>query len=158
LEVGISGALDMQLETTRFGSVEIDDARVINFPSGMLGFSSYTSFVLLQPDEQGVFFWLQSTETPDLAFVVTDPALWIPDYKANIRREQMEDLGMTEIGDAQVLVVVNKREDVLSANLQGPLVVNVNGCTGMQLVLAYKKWSTRYELLRVAEAPVAISA
>lgn len=148
----------MQLETTRFGSVEIDDARVINFPSGMLGFSSYTSFVLLQPDEQGVFFWLQSTETPDLAFVVTDPALWIPDYKANIRREQMEDLGMTEIGDAQVLVVVNKREDVLSANLQGPLVVNVNGRTGMQLVLADKKWSTRYELLRVAEAPAAISA
>ena len=96
----------MQLETTRFGSVEIDDNRVINFPSGMLGFSSYTKFVLLQPDEQGVFFWLQSTETPDLAFVVTDPALWIPDYKANIRREQMEDLGLTEIGDAQVLCML----------------------------------------------------
>jgi flagellar assembly factor FliW len=158
LEVGISGALDMQLETTRFGNVEIDDNRVITFPSGMLGFSSYTKFVLLQPDEQGVFFWLQSTETPDLAFVVTDPALWIPDYKANIRREQMEDLGLTEIGDAQVLVVVNKREDVLSANLQGPLVVNVTGRAGMQLVLADKKWSTRYELLRVAEAPEAISA
>ncbi|MDG2021939.1 MAG: flagellar assembly protein FliW [Phycisphaerales bacterium] len=148
----------MQLETTRFGNVEIDDDRVIKFPSGMLGFSSYTDFVLLQPDEQGVFFWLQSTETPDLAFVVTDPALWIPDYKANIRREQMEDLGMTEIGDAQVLVVVNKREDVLSANLQGPLVVNVTGRTGMQLVLADKKWSTRFELLRVAETPAAISA
>ncbi|RPG20348.1 MAG: flagellar assembly protein FliW [Phycisphaera sp. TMED9] len=148
----------MQLETTRFGNVEIDDDRVIKFPSGMLGFSSYTDFVLLQPDEQGVFFWLQSTETPDLAFVVTDPALWIPDYKANIRREQMEDLGMAEIGDAQVLVVVNKREDVLSANLQGPLVVNVTGRTGMQLVLADKKWSTRYELLRVAETPAAISA
>ena len=148
----------MQLETTRFGNVEIDDDRLIKFPSGMLGFSSYTDFVLLQPDEQGVFFWLQSTETPDLAFVVTDPALWIPDYKANIRREQMEDLGMAEIGDAQVLVVVNKREDVLSANLQGPLVVNVTGRTGMQLVLADKKWSTRYELLRVAETPAAISA
>jgi flagellar assembly factor FliW len=70
----------------------------------------------------------------------------------------MEDLGLTEIGDAQVLVVVNKREDVLSANLQGPLVVNVTGRAGMQLVLADKKWSTRYELLRVAEAPEAISA
>ena len=61
----------MNLETTRFGTVEIADDRVITFPTGLLGFSSYTSFVLLQPDEQGVFFWLQSSEAPEVAFVVT---------------------------------------------------------------------------------------
>ena len=141
----------MNLETTRFGNVEIEDDRVITFPSGMLGFSSYSKFVLLQPDEQGVFFWLQSTEAPDLAFVVTDPALWIPDYQANIRKDQMEELGMSELAEAQVLVIVNKRDDVITSNLQGPLVVNVQGRTGMQLVLADKRWSTRHELLRVSE-------
>ncbi len=141
----------MNLETTRFGNVEIDDDRVINFPSGLLGFSSYSKFVLLQPDEQGVFFWLQSTEAPDLAFVVTDPALWITDYQANIRKDQMEELGMGEIGDAQVLVIVNKRDDSITSNLQGPLVINVQGRVGMQLVLADKRWSTRHELLQVGE-------
>ncbi len=149
----------MNLETTRFGNVEIDDDRVITFPSGMLGFSSYSKFVLLQPDEQGVFFWLQSTEAPDLAFVVTDPALWIPDYQANIRKDQMEELGMSELAEAQVLVIVNKRDDVITSNLQGPLVVNVQGRTGMQLVLADKRWSTRHELLKIADAtPKAVSA
>ncbi|MEE2894822.1 MAG: flagellar assembly protein FliW, partial [Planctomycetota bacterium] len=142
----------MNLETTRFGNVEIEDDRVITFPSGMLGFSSYSKFVLLQPDEQGVFFWLQSTEAPDLAFVVTDPALWIPDYQANIRKDQMEELGMSELAEAQVLVIVNKRDDVITSNLQGPLVVNVQGRTGMQLVLADKRWSTRHELLKIADA------
>lgn len=141
----------MNLETTRFGNVEIDDDRVINFPSGLLGFSSYSKFVLLQPDEQGVFFWLQSTEAPDLAFVVTDPALWITDYQANIRKDQMEELGMGEIADAQVLVIVNKRDDSITSNLQGPLVINVQGRVGMQLVLADKRWSTRHELLQVGE-------
>jgi flagellar assembly factor FliW len=141
----------MNLETTRFGTVEIADDRVITFPTGLLGFSSYTSFVLLQPDEQGVFFWLQSTEAPDLAFVVTDPALWVPDFQANIRKDQMEELGMAKLEDAQVLVIVNKRDDLLTANLQGPLVVNVDGRTGMQLVLAEKRWNTRHELLRVGE-------
>lgn len=141
----------MNLETTRFGNVEIDDDRVINFSSGLLGFSSYSKFVLLQPDEQGVFFWLQSTEAPDLAFVVTDPALWITDYQANIRKDQMEELGMNELGDAQVLVIVNKRDDSITSNLQGPLVINVQGRIGMQLVLADKRWSTRHELLQVAE-------
>ena len=141
----------MNLETTRFGTVEIADDRVITFPTGLLGFSSYTSFVLLQPDEQGVFFWLQSTEAPDLAFVVTDPALWVPDFQANIRKDQMEELGMAKLEDAQVLVIVNKRDDLLTANLQGPLVVNVDGRMGMQLVIAEKRWNTRHELLRVGE-------
>ena len=141
----------MNLETTRFGNVEIDDDRVINFSSGLLGFSSYSKFVLLQPDEQGVFFWLQSTEAPDLAFVVTDPALWITDYQANIRKDQMEELGMNELADAQVLVIVNKRDDSITSNLQGPLVINVEGRIGMQLVLADKRWSTRHELLQVGE-------
>ena len=141
----------MNLETTRFGNVEIDDDRVINFSSGLLGFSSYSKFVLLQPDEQGVFFWLQSTEAPDLAFVVTDPALWIPDYQANIRKDQMEELGMNELADAQVLVIVNKRDDSITSNLQGPLVINIQGRIGMQLVLADKRWSTRHELLQVGE-------
>jgi flagellar assembly factor FliW len=141
----------MNLETTRFGTVEIADDRVITFPTGLLGFSSYTSFVLLQPDEQGVFFWLQSTEAPDLAFVVTDPALWVPDFQANIRKDQMEELGMAKLEDAQVLVIVNKRDELLTANLQGPLVVNVDGRMGMQLVLAEKRWNTRHELLRVGE-------
>ena len=141
----------MNLETTRFGNVEIDDDRVINFSSGLLGFSSYSKFVLLQPDEQGVFFWLQSTEAPDLAFVVTDPALWITDYQANIRKDQMEELGMNELADAQVLVIVNKRDDSITSNLQGPLVINIQGRIGMQLVLADKRWSTRHELLQVGE-------
>jgi flagellar assembly factor FliW len=142
----------MLIQTSRFGPVEIDDSRIIEFPAGLLGFSSYRKFALLQPDDNGVFFWLQSTESADLAFVVTDPALWIPDFQANIRKEQMEELGMREISDAQVLVIVNKREQSLTANLQGPLVINSANRTAMQLVLAEKKWSTRHELVQLGEA------
>lgn len=145
----------MLIQTTRFGPVDIDESRIIEFPAGLLGFSSYKKFALLQPDDNGVFFWLQSTDSADLAFVVTDPALWLPDFQANIRKEQMEELGLREVGDAQVLVIVNKREQSLTANLQGPLVVNSANRTAMQLVLAEKKWSTRHELVKLAETQVA---
>jgi len=149
------GVMAMLIQTTRFGAVEIDDSRMLEFPAGLLGFSSYRTFALLQPDDNGVFFWLQSTESPDLAFVVTDPALWIADFQANIRKEQMDELGMTETTDAQVLVIVNKRDQSLTANLQGPLVVNPTNRRAMQLVLAEKKWSTRHELVKLAEAVTA---
>ncbi|MBL9149009.1 MAG: flagellar assembly protein FliW [Phycisphaerae bacterium] len=141
----------MLVETTRFGAVEIDDSRIIQFPAGLLGFSSYRRYALLQPDEQGIFFWLQSIDAPDLAFVVTDPALWIPDYQAQIRREQMDELGLGELADAQVLVIVNKRDGALTANLQGPLVINAKNCSAMQLVLAEKRWTTRHVLMNVSE-------
>jgi flagellar assembly factor FliW len=146
-----NGAIDMLIETTRFGPVDVDESRLIEIPAGLLGFSSFKTFSLLQPDDNGVFFGLQSVETPDLAFVVTDPALWVPDYQATIRKEQMEELGLTETGDAQVLVIVNKREHSLTANLQGPIVVNAANRRAMQLVLAEKKWSTRHELVQLGE-------
>lgn len=145
----------MLIQTTRFGPVDIDDSRIIDFPAGLLGFSSYKKFALLQPDDNGVFFWLQSTESADLAFVVTDPALWIPDFQVNIRKEQMDELGLREVSEAQVLVIVNKREHSLTANLQGPLVINSANRSAMQLVLAEKKWSTRHELVKLAEAAAA---
>ena len=155
---GLNMERPMNIETTRFGTVEVDDARIVNFPSGLLGFSSYRQFVLLQPDDDGVFYWLQSVEAPDLAFVVTDPSLWTPEYKANIRREQMDELSLGEIGDAQVLAIVNKRDDKLTLNLQGPLVINIANCTGMQLVLADKRWSTRQEIVRLDAAARAVPA
>lgn len=127
----------------------MDESRLIEIPAGLLGFSSYKTFSLLQPDENGVFFWLQSVDAPDLAFVVTDPALWMPDYQASIRKEQMEELELTETSDAQVLVIVNKRDQSLTANLQGPIVVNARNRRAMQLVLAEKKWSIRHELVKL---------
>ncbi len=148
----------MNVETTRFGPVEVTEDRLITFEAGLLGFSSYRQYVLLQPDDDGVFFWLQSKEAPELAFVVTDPSLWVPDYQATIRREQMEELGLEKLEDAQVFVIVNKYDRSLTANLQGPLVINVKDRAAMQLVLADKRWTTRHEIVQIGETVQAASA
>src|SRR5687768_16454299 len=119
------GCIHMNVQTTRFGVVDLDEKRIITFPAGLLGFSSYKSFALLQPNDEGVFYWLQSLESPELAFVVTDPTLWVSGYEASIRREQMEELGLESLESAQVFVIVNKYNQALTANLQGPLVINL---------------------------------
>ena len=142
----------MNVQTTRFGVVEIDESKIIRFDPGLLGFSDYNRYVLLQPDDDAVFFWLQCVETPELAFVVTDPSLWVSGYEVPIKREQMDEFGLRSLEEAQVLVIVNKRDDVLTANMQGPIVINTDGMRGHQLVLADRTWSTRHEILRI-EAP-----
>lgn len=148
----------MNVQTTRFGMVNLDEKRIITFPAGLLGFSTYKSFALLQPDDEGVFYWLQSLESPELAFVVTDPTLWVQGYEASIRREQMDELALSKLADAQVFVIVNKYGRALTANLQGPLVINLTNHKAMQLVLADKRWTTRHEIVQVAEPAQAVSA
>ena len=148
----------MEVQTTRFGPVEIDESRVITFPSGLLGFSSFKRYALLQPNDDGIFYWLQSLESPDLAFVVSDPLLWVTDYKTTIRREQMEELELPGLDAAQVYVIINKYGQTLTANLQGPLVVNVANRRAMQLVLAEKRWTTRHEIVELGQAMQAVSA
>ena len=61
----------------------------------------------------------------------------------------MEDLGLTTLETAQTFVIVNKYDQSLTVNLQGPLVVNLANHKAMQLVLADKRWTTRHEVVRL---------
>lgn len=142
----------MEVRTTRFGTLQIADDRIIEFPRGLLGFAGCTRFCLLEPGDQAAFFWLQSLEDPALAFVVTDPSLFVPEFSVPIRPEQMVELKLGRLDDAQVFVIVNKIDQQLTGNLQGPLVVNTITRTGEQLVLAEKRWTTRHPLMNVGAA------
>ncbi len=148
----------MEVRTTRFGVIDIAEDRVITFPKGLLGFSTFTRYCLLEPGDDACFFWLQSVDEPGLAFVVTDPSLFVRDYAVPIRPEQMAELSLGKLEEAQVFVIVNKVNGYLTGNLQGPLVVNTLTRQGEQLVLAEKRWTTRHELVRVAVPARAVSA
>ncbi len=140
----------MEVRTTRFGVVQIAEDRVIHFPKGLLGFTSHTRYCLLEPGDDACFFWLQSVDEPSLAFVITDPSLFIPEYSVPIRPEQMSELKLDKLEDAQVFVIVNKVDATLTGNLQGPLIINTLTRTGEQMVLAEKRWTTRHPLVKVA--------
>lgn len=148
----------MEVQTSRFGKVSIAEDRVITFPKGLLGFQQYMKYCLLQPNEDACFFWLQSMDDPNLAFVVTDPSQFFPDYSVPVRQEQMEDLRIKSLDESQVFVIVNKVGESLTGNLQGPLIVNVRERVGEQFVLAEKKWTTRHELLSLEKPVRAASA
>jgi flagellar assembly factor FliW len=148
----------MDVRTTRFGVIQIAEDRVITFPKGLLGFPLAKRYCLLEPGEDACFFWLQSLDEPSLAFVVTDPALFVAEYSVPIRPEQMGELALASLEDAQVFVIVNKVDSTLTGNLQGPLVINTITRSGEQMVLAEKRWTTRHPLVRVTEPARAASA
>ncbi len=139
----------MIIHTSRFGQLEVDPDRLITFGDGLLGFAKQKQYALVQTGEGSGFYWLQSVDTPDLAFVVCDPRLFVADYHVPVKLEDLESVKLSKADDGQVFVIVNKVGDLLTGNLQGPLVVNAENRQGKQLVLSDKRYSTRHPLMRV---------
>jgi flagellar assembly factor FliW len=148
----------MIIQTSRFGALEVDGDRLITFEQGVLGFPNERRYALIQTGEGSGFYWLQAVERPELAFVVCDPRLFVAEYHAPVKAEDLEQVGLTSVEGAQVFVIVNKVDDLLTGNLQGPLVVNVETRQARQLVLSDRRYSTRHPLMRVPAQQPAMSA
>jgi len=149
----------MEIETTRFGRLTVEDNRLMTFPHGLLGFPEQGRFALIQPGTENCFFWLQSVDEPSLAFVVTDPKVFFRDYEVPIREETEHALQLADNRFAQLFVICNKVGDWLTGNLLGPIVVNAENRLAQQVVLTEKKWTTRQPLIQLqSEVPLAMSA
>ena len=77
----------MEIQSTRFGRIVVDDDRLMTFPQGLLGFPDQARYALVQTGTDNYFYWLQAVEDPNLAFVVTDPNLFFKDYDVPLREE-----------------------------------------------------------------------
>jgi flagellar assembly factor FliW len=123
--------------TERFGDLEITDDRVLSFPDALPGFAEAHRFVLVEVPDSDVYFWLQSVDDPALAFLCAIPWGFFPDYAPEVPDEDQEALALTREEDAMVLcmLTVHREEQSITANLLGPVVVNMQTRVGRQVVL-----------------------
>lgn len=152
------GLFQMKLYTTRFGDIEIDENKVIKFPSGLLGFPDVKSYIVLDhmnnPDIP--FKWLQAVDDPDLAFVVTDPLLFCSDYNRDIDEHDLRELNIAGLDDRCIVVIVtipHEKPEMMTANLQGPLIVNLKTREAKQVVLLGERYPLRYPVLQDIPVP-----
>lgn len=143
-----------RVNTTRFGEVCVEAASAIRIPGGLLGFPDSTRFALLESGEESPFFWLQSLDEGELAFVVTDPALFFPEYSVSVRSEELEAMGIVDSEDLDVLVILSLRGgiDDMTANLQGPIAINAKTRVGRQMVLKDSGYETKHRLFPEIDA------
>ena len=148
----------MKLCTTRFGEIEIDENKVIKFHSGLLGFPDVKRYVLLNhmnnPDIP--FKWLQSADDPDLVFVVIDPLLFSSDYVRDIDEHDLSELKIASPDDLCIVVIVtipHEMPELMTANLQGPLIVNLRTMEAKQVVLLDERYPLRYPVFQDIPVP-----
>jgi flagellar assembly factor FliW len=124
----------MNLSTTRFGSVTIEECDVLNFVDGLIGMEQCRRWVLLADASNPALGWLQSTERSDLALAVVSPRRFVPHYSVRVARRDIEPLALAKLDDAQVLVIVGQMDGSLMLNLKAPLVIHLAERLGRQIV------------------------
>jgi flagellar assembly factor FliW len=120
------------------------------FPAGLLGFSSHRNFILVpyRPADGSAspFFVLQAVED-DLSFPLISPHWVVSDYKVAPPPELLTVLGAASPAELSVFVIVTLREraEEITANLQGPILLNPASRLGLQLVV--EQYPLRHPLI-----------
>jgi flagellar assembly factor FliW len=129
------GGPRMNVETTRFGRLEIEHDDLLTFPAGLFGLEVCKHWVLLADAQNDALGWLQSTSRPDVAVAVVSPRRFVPNYQVRVSRNELKPLALSEMRDAKVLVIVGRNERSITLNLKAPLVINLKQRVGRQVVV-----------------------
>ncbi|MFC0559287.1 flagellar assembly protein FliW [Halalkalibacter alkalisediminis] len=142
----------MNIETKYQGTVEINDENIITFSKGIPAFEEEKQFVLLPLEEGTPFFVLQSTATTDVAFIVLNPFEVVSNYQIKLPDATLEMLEIEKEEDVATFVVLTVKEPFAetTANLQGPIIINVNKQKGKQLLLSDTDYQTKHPIFKEA--------
>jgi flagellar assembly factor FliW len=136
------------VESSRFGSFSVDASAVIEFPQGVIGFSEFRRYVMLE--HKPPFCWLQSVEDPGLAFVVIDGIGLGERYDLRVPFSD-KSCEFRESDEFAILLIVTVRSDpkLTSANLKAPLFVNMRTRKAVQVIYDDPELSTRHPLFEL---------
>lgn len=132
------GALLMQ-------TVDNPTPLIITFDEGLLGFADARRFALLRT-ENPALYWLQSLEHDPLAFLLLDPFIFVPGYAVDLDPADTAALRAQGLGEIAVLAIVTlptAPDDPCTANLTGPIAINLQQGCGRQVILRDTAYSVR---------------
>ena len=139
----------MKIVTSRFGELEVSEDLIIRMTKPILGFEQFRDYVIVETEDFGPFKWMQSVKNPDLAFVVVNPLLFFPDYTIEVNPKEIEELKVDNIDHVVTYSVVTIPSDYtqMTANLQGPILINTRTNLAKQLVLVNSRHGIRHRLI-----------
>lgn len=138
----------MNINTRQFGEVSIDKGKIISVPKGLPGFTDLKRYILLEHESIQPFISFQSVEEESLAFYIMDPLLFKSDYNINleshIKEMKWEDKDRDNIFVYVILNVADQDPKMITANLLGPLLINIAKNQAVQILINNDSYSHKY--------------
>jgi len=110
---------------------------LLQFADGLIGYPALKAYRLFEPKDGYPLKFLQSVEREDISFTCIDVGAIKPDYVVPLNDADAQELAIEAPADALILALVMIPEDAtrMTANLAGPVVVNVKTLKARQIVL-----------------------
>jgi len=140
----------MQIDTLRFGNVEVDEAKFLDFEEGIPGLEQYHTYALLQFEESYPLVWLQSTEETGICLPVLDTFSVLPDYVFDIDETDVKRLQLTKPDDLFVVSVVVIPDEIsgMTVNLAAPIIINTSSGKAKQIMLSGSEYNVRVPIFQ----------
>ncbi len=143
----------MTIQTKFHGEIEIKDIPQWTFPNGLPGLEQEKTFVLLPIEGNNTFQVMQSTATPIIGLIVSNPYPLVPDYSFEIDDPTIELLNIQSQEELMVLSIMSLKQpfETSTLNLQGPLIFNINTQKAKQMILNDTTYNLRHPIGELAE-------
>ena len=160
----------VKVDTRWFGTVDIDDDKIITFDLGIIGFENCKKFTLIYDVDKGdeaSIMWLQSLDEPELALPMLKPELIKEDYDpivedemlkalgSDIKEADLADLEKEKVGESDLIVfcVLTVPADItkMTINFKAPIIVNADTLKGVQLIADNNDYEVRYPIYSILE-------
>jgi len=131
-----------------FGDIEVSEKQRIQFPDGILGFEFIKEYYLLDMGESP-FYSLQATGEAEIAFILIQPETFMKDYRLLLSKADLELLGVEEKEELLDFAIVTVPENPaeMTANLQGPIVINRKTRVARQVISLHEEYCTKHPIL-----------
>lgn len=137
------------IQSRPFGKIEVDEKQIISFPDGILGFEFVKKFVILDSAEKTPFKWMQAYSEPDLAFVIIRPEDFMEKYDPSISQADLDALEAKSSDKLVIfsIVTIPANPSCMTANLQGPIVINTKKRIGRQIISMDERYKVKHKIL-----------
>ena len=146
----------MLAKTRYFGTIDLDESRIITFERGIMGFEGYKKWALLydiEAEGDNNISWLQSLEEANLALPVVSPFCLVEEYAPIVEDEQLESLGEFADEDLMVLLALTVPTEVkkTTANFKAPFIINPNTAQGVQVIAENEDYPVRFQVYEAVQ-------
>ena len=143
----------MLIQTKYFGELEVDQAKTITFPNGILGLEAYKAYAVFEMPDNPKFRCLQSIEETQIAFILINPWDFFKDYDIDISDEELKTIQIKSVEQIVVFNIVTFQENIMesTANLLAPIIINTDIKEAAQIVLREDQYTTKHPIFHQKE-------
>lgn len=139
----------VKVYTSRFGEIEVDEKKIVHFKNGIPAFENEHEFIILPYEDESPYYFMQSVQTPELAFLLTIPFLFFQDYTFEIDEVTVKELNISAQDNVlyySMVTIPNGSIRYMTANLLAPIVINAENMQAKQVVLEKSNYTTKHRL------------